>query len=453
MVEGESLFAENTRLLMNSFPSHVLEEVQVLENQNNNRLLKGLAGDGKVFLNVTLKNNVKLKFAFGDGEIGLGNQDRFLVNAVLFSVYGNSKFAFIGANNSLAADLDWQPQKDFEQKYNLRDFQNWQVYLTKPTIINNFTSNRLLVNKMMDNRLKWNKSITKKIKVETEIGNFSDRQMQHTLNRYLFASTDSIVRRTDGVQILLKPKVFGFQQQFLFEKDTNSTLQLSYSFQSNYNLSKTTSSFSSEFNNNVVDQSIQNKWSLWNILMEYTTKLSAKKALNIQIKYSNYVLPQYIDGLSDQWQTLFNLPNTAFNLLQNQISFKATYLNSVFDLYYRNKKNVLQNIRTKIDFNQFNLNLVTNAKDSSSNVININSLSNSGLYYRLRYANEFSKYLKIFQKPLIFQFKAGFDFNNIKELNNNNSNTIPFYNILLEQDYKMKKKIYSKVRINYVNES
>lgn len=453
LVEGENLFAENTRLLMNSFPSHVLEEVQVLENQNNNKLLKGFTGDGKVFLNLTLKNNVKLKFAFGDGEIGLGNQDRFLVNAVLVSIYGKNKFAIIASNNSLASDLDWQPQKDFEQKYSQRELQNWQVFLSRPTIINNFTSNRLLVNKMMDNRVKWNTTIAKRIKVETEIGNFTDRQIQHTVNRFTFASTDSIIIRTDDVHLLLKPKIFGLNQKLVFEKDTNAIFQLAYSYQSNYTSSKTTSSFISGFKNNFAEQSIQNKWSLWNVMMEYTTKISGKKALNVQVKYLNYYMPQHSEGISEQWQTLFNLPSSRFNLLQNQFSFKASILNSVIDFYYRNKKNVLQNIRTKIDFNQFDLNLVTNAKDSNTNIININLLSNAGLYSQLRYTSELSKYLKFFKKPLIFQIKAGFDFNNIKELNNNNSNTIPFYNILLEQDYKMKKKIYSKVRINYVNES
>src|SRR5690606_25866976 len=53
-IDGEAIFSDKTKLLMDNFPVHVLETIQAIENQSNQRLLKGLSNENKVFLNLGL---------------------------------------------------------------------------------------------------------------------------------------------------------------------------------------------------------------------------------------------------------------------------------------------------------------------------------------------------------------------------------------------------------------
>src|SRR5690606_26634903 len=60
LVEGQELFADKLKMMLSNFPIHVLQTVQTIENQSDNNLLKGLSGDKKIFLNLSLKKS-KLK--------------------------------------------------------------------------------------------------------------------------------------------------------------------------------------------------------------------------------------------------------------------------------------------------------------------------------------------------------------------------------------------------------
>ena len=59
LVEGEDLFADKVGLLMESFPAHVLAEVQAVENDPKNKLLAGMSLENETIINLKLKKQSK----------------------------------------------------------------------------------------------------------------------------------------------------------------------------------------------------------------------------------------------------------------------------------------------------------------------------------------------------------------------------------------------------------
>mgnify|MGYP001168685208 CR=1 FL=1 len=61
MIDGEELFADKIKLMLSNFPIHVLNTVQAIENQSNDRLLKGLVNENRVFVNLGLNPKKKIE--------------------------------------------------------------------------------------------------------------------------------------------------------------------------------------------------------------------------------------------------------------------------------------------------------------------------------------------------------------------------------------------------------
>jgi len=53
-IEGEDLFSDKTTLLLNSLPIHAIEEIQLLQNQHENKKLKNFESGDRLFLNLSL---------------------------------------------------------------------------------------------------------------------------------------------------------------------------------------------------------------------------------------------------------------------------------------------------------------------------------------------------------------------------------------------------------------
>lgn len=103
MVDGDDLFEKGYRILSKNMPAYPIEEVEVLNNYSNNRLLKGVEESDKVALNLKLDEKSK-RIWFGNAEVSLGNNGFYQVKSNLMNFGKKDKFYFLTNLNNIGYD-------------------------------------------------------------------------------------------------------------------------------------------------------------------------------------------------------------------------------------------------------------------------------------------------------------------------------------------------------------
>jgi hypothetical protein len=95
-IQGEELFADQTALLIQQIPLHVLKNVEVIENQSAESGLKGIKKAGEVFINLSLNETYRNKM-WGKVVVGSGFDDkpRYHFQSGIFSLRTGMKGAWI----------------------------------------------------------------------------------------------------------------------------------------------------------------------------------------------------------------------------------------------------------------------------------------------------------------------------------------------------------------------
>lgn len=100
LVEGKKFFGGNSKLAVENIPADAVGEIEVIDNYNEVAMLKGLVETDDMAMNIKLKKDKK-KFAFGDVEVGKGNENYYLTHAGLFYYSPKTTINFIGDINTI----------------------------------------------------------------------------------------------------------------------------------------------------------------------------------------------------------------------------------------------------------------------------------------------------------------------------------------------------------------
>ena len=195
-IEGEELFADNIKLLVNSLPVHAIQTVQILDNQNNNRLLKGLGNDNHIFLNLGLKKN-RMHLAFGDVELGAGTKNRYQIAPSLFSVGKKIKWGYAGNNNNTGEGFDWGEEKNLLPPA-IGDAAAGMMNEQTLQLVNNFPSRRYIDNRRLSNHLQINYKLAAGIKASTQVEQLDDRQRQSIYYDRVLLTDTGYLRRSEN---------------------------------------------------------------------------------------------------------------------------------------------------------------------------------------------------------------------------------------------------------------
>ncbi|MCC5922019.1 MAG: carboxypeptidase-like regulatory domain-containing protein [Cyclobacteriaceae bacterium] len=105
MVEGDDFFEHGYKVLTKNMPSQPIDKVEVLQNFSNNRLLKGIEESDKVALNLTLKEDAK-RVWFGNlkGGYDISFNNRFEAKGNLMNFGKKNKFYFLTNFNNIGYD-------------------------------------------------------------------------------------------------------------------------------------------------------------------------------------------------------------------------------------------------------------------------------------------------------------------------------------------------------------
>ena len=103
MVDGDDLFERGYKILSKNMPAYPIEEIEILKNYSNNRLLKGVEASDKVALNLKLKEEAK-RIWFGNTTLGLGNDGFYDLKGNLMNFGKKNKYYFLTNLNNVGYD-------------------------------------------------------------------------------------------------------------------------------------------------------------------------------------------------------------------------------------------------------------------------------------------------------------------------------------------------------------
>ncbi|MDG1572181.1 carboxypeptidase regulatory-like domain-containing protein [Robiginitalea sp. M366] len=103
LVEGDDLTARRYRILTRNLDAGAIEKVQVLQDYQENRALRGLKSSREVALNLVLRDGVKGRWA-GRGTPGLGSGSRYDVRINLMYLKRAVKLYALGHTNTVGED-------------------------------------------------------------------------------------------------------------------------------------------------------------------------------------------------------------------------------------------------------------------------------------------------------------------------------------------------------------
>ncbi len=103
MIDGDDLFEKGYKILSKNMPAYPIEEVEVLKNYSNNRLLKGVEESNKVALNLKLNEKSK-RIWFGNSELGYGYNNFYDMKINLMNFGNKNKYYFLTGLNNIGED-------------------------------------------------------------------------------------------------------------------------------------------------------------------------------------------------------------------------------------------------------------------------------------------------------------------------------------------------------------
>jgi len=99
LVEGKLFFDGSTKLAIENIPADVMAKIEIISGYKESELLRNLADNEDLALNVVLKEDKK-DFAFGDIVAAVGFDDFYRLHPALFKYSPKSNISFVGDVNN-----------------------------------------------------------------------------------------------------------------------------------------------------------------------------------------------------------------------------------------------------------------------------------------------------------------------------------------------------------------
>ncbi|AMC10737.1 hypothetical protein Lupro_05545 [Lutibacter profundi] len=324
MIDGDDLFEKGYKILSKNMPAYPIEEVEVLKNYSNNRLLKGVEESNKVALNLKLNEKSK-RIWFGNIKIGSDFNNRYELLGNLMNFGKKNKFYFLtnlnNIGNDATGDIDNlvrpfrfnEPASigDNQQVRNLIDLSETSLNFKKSRT--NFNNAELLSLNVIFNP-------TKKLKIKTlgflnwdEQYFFRNSVNNVTANGTNFSNTEDSKLRNK--------KTIGFGKiDFTYNISKTKMLESTTKF----NSGNTNEQSNLVFNGTSTIENLQSDNTLFDQKITYSNKFKDKKVFLLTGRFINEKTPQNYSINQFFYQDLFPSSTNANNVQQqseNQMQF------------------------------------------------------------------------------------------------------------------------------------
>ncbi|WP_310557215.1 carboxypeptidase-like regulatory domain-containing protein [Flavobacterium sp.] len=384
LVEGDDIFDKNYKLLSKNLDAKVLDAVQILDDFEDNPILKNMVSSNKVAINLKLKKNKK-NIWFGNINLGAGvvseNRWKESINLGLlrkkvklfyFADYNNSgekatdlMIENINNNNLFGEDRYEKKTKPF---YNISSNEN-----------NTFSKSQSIFNKALLNSLSFTTKLQSNLTMRGQSFFTNDNQIQDSFleTKYNIDSTPIVFLETNKYNE--KKTVAAVEIELKYYPNVKNYFTNSFIYRNNPN----TIFSNTIFNNSQINQSSKVKnQSMYNHLY-HTFKISKKSILNNYLYFGNDKLVNRNKLLSPFLNDFLSVNNTSVSNqtfdhhlsyfgLKSKIISKHKKINYVLDF---NSENNFETVNNDLIINNSNRNEYENRLNLKQNILSIgNSL-------------------------------------------------------------------------------
>lgn len=293
-LDGDDLFASNYSIGTKNINVDMIEKVQVIENYSDNPILKGIEVGNKVALNLSVKKNktensgtIDLGLGLLGSNIAIDGSMDILRLSKKFKSFATVTYNNIGVNNSPFDYFSYSPS--IEQ---LRQADNLAIKCIPDTYLNtDIDFKRSNINNLFFFSYNTLFKIGKNVSIKGNLSYLGDKitSIQKVNSKYLINGQN--IETSDEYKFCKKP--YQVSGDFLFKYNISKNKLLDYSlYVKNENINTIndlTQNYITKLNTNFV--SLDNYFKQ---IATFTTKLSDKKALQINIKHTLNSIPQNI---------------------------------------------------------------------------------------------------------------------------------------------------------------
>ncbi len=452
MIDGDDLFEKGYKILSKNMPAYPIEEVEVLKNYSNNRLLKGIEESNKVALNLKLNEKSK-RIWFGNIKMGSNFKNRYELLGNLMNFGKKNKFYFLtnlnNIGNDATGDIDnlVRPFR-INQPASIGDNQQVRSLINLSETSLNFKKSRTNFNNAELLSLNAIFNPTKKLKIKT-LGFFNWDEQDFFRNSTNIVTANGInFTNTENFKLRNK-KTIGFGKiDFTYNISKTKMLEST----TKYNSGNTNGQSNLVFNGTSTIENLQSNNTLFDQKITYSNKFKDKKVFLLTGRFIDEKTPQNYSINQFFYQDLFPSSSNANNVKQqskNQMQFAG------FEAHLLDRKanGDLLELQFGNQFRKDKLNTTFTLFENSTILKNPNDFQNNTTYQ----SNDL--YLKSKYRYIIKGFaitgKLGFHqlFNKLK-FDNFSENQSPFFvNPSIGLDWKIndKNKITSSYSYNTTN--
>lgn len=374
LIEGDDLFDDKYKLLSKNLDANTIEEVQILNNFEENPVLKSFQESEKVALNLILKEDKKNVW-FGNVDIGLGTNKHYdnssnigllkkkikFFNLTNYNNIGNVATSQV-KNNGLINITGFQTTKKIEK-------QNTEIVNIDNLTPSNFSKNEDIFNNSFLNSLSFTTNLSKKTKLRNLTYYTFDKinkQNSHTIQYFI---EPEVIKYSEKNSINIKD--ISFATEFELKHFSNNQTYFTYDFSFENNPIQKNGDLI--FNNDLIFQKQNNKeYNFFNHL-NITKKLTKNKLL---------LLYSYL-GINNAKQSYIVQPDRFQN---NEVSSSVQNSNTPLNYY-----GFYVEVINKIKKSQYNVEFATTMdKDKINSIFRVNnqldidSLFNNTVYRNLK---------------------------------------------------------------------
>ncbi|MAU17537.1 MAG: hypothetical protein CMH46_18575 [Muricauda sp.] len=261
LVENKSFFGGNSKLAVDNIPADVVKDVEVIDDYNVVSFLKGLTRTDNLAVNIKLQEDKK-NFAFGNIEVGKGNDDFYESNANIFLFNPNLNLNIIGGTNNIGENI--LKSEDYQRFVGGNSVLNARDYADEQLLGDTFEIGDVFKSKNTTGAINFNKTPH----ADFDISGY-----------YIF---------TDNKQESIKENI----NEYL---TPNSTI-------------------TENLHNSV---SIDNKIGLGNIKVKYRANTNEEFSIGAQIKHERSMTDTFLSSIIDNAEQLFESNKPTLNLFAN----------------------------------------------------------------------------------------------------------------------------------------
>jgi len=330
MVDGDDLFEKGYKILSKNMPAYPIEEVELLKNYSNNRLLKGVEESDKVALNLKLDEKSK-RIWFGNIETNLGTDNFYQLNANLMNFGKKNKFYFLNSLNSIGYDSTGdigQLIKPFRinEPASIGDNQNVISLLSLSPNQLNFKRSRTNFNNAELVSLNAIFNPTKKIKIKT-LGFFNWDETDFFRNSINVVDVNNAkFTNTEDYELYNRKQIAFGKLDVIYNISKTKLLEAT----TKYNNSNFYDGSNLVFNNNSTIENLQHRNSLFDQKISFTNKLKNKKVFLFTGRFIDEKTPQSYQLNQFFYQGLFlenAEANSVVQLSENKMQFAGINVN------------------------------------------------------------------------------------------------------------------------------